>query len=208
MRPSVLAARRVLLLWSVLVLDFLPNAQAQRGAITVPRDLVQLTDRAARVVHGRVIYARVEAHPQYRNLSSVLVVMSVADVLKGKAAKTLTFRQFIWDPRDRADRAGYRQGEELVLFLNRVTAAGFTSPVGLEQGRFRVLRKAVGEPMVLNGAGNNALFQGARALSIAPKLSLKARQTLARNTTKAGPIPLDVLREVVHTVVAELEEAQ
>src|ERR1043166_3597559 len=142
-----------------------PDASAQRGAITLPRNLTQLTSRAATVVHGRVIYAQVQAHPQYQNLSSVVVAISVEDVLKGAAGKTLTFRQFIWDPRDRADAGGYREGEEFVLFLNHVTPAGFTSPVGLEQGRFRVLRGANGDPTVGNGANNKALFHGGSTLN-------------------------------------------
>jgi hypothetical protein len=200
MLPFQVDIRKVLPLCLFLVLSFFLDAHAQRGAVTLPRNLVQLTDRAATVVHGRVTYAHVEPHPQYHNLSSVVVTLSVEEILKGTAGAILTFRQFIWDPRDWADRAGYQEGEDLVLFLNRVTAAGFTSPVGLEQGRFRVLRSAHGEPVVVNGLNNTALFQGTQVLSAAPGLSPMARRTVARPAGQAGPIHLSVLREIVHTV--------
>jgi hypothetical protein len=193
----------------VLVLTLLsPNLRAQRGAITLPRNLTQLTSRAATVVRGRVIYARVQAHPQYRNLSSVVVVISVEDVLKGAASQSLTFRQFIWDPRDRGDRAGYQEGQEVVLFLNRVTSAGFTSPVGMEQGRFRVLLSSTGESMVVNGANNDGLFQGTEALSATPELSSRARRMVARSPGQGGPVPLSVLTELVHTLANTGGEAR
>src|SRR5205823_3374571 len=135
-------------------------ASAQRGAVTLPRNLTQLTTQAALIVHGRVLYSHVEPHPQYRNLSSVVVTIGVFDVLKGTAGKSLSFRQFIWDPRDIADRGGYHNGDELFLFLNKVTAAGFTSPVGLEQGRLRLVRGLGGEASVAPAVANSLLYQG------------------------------------------------
>ena len=130
--------------WNLLASVFLliacaPGTLAQDGAITLPLNLAEMTTRAALIVHARVTFAHVEPHPQYHNLASVVVTMSALDVLKGTTGKQVTFRQFIWNPRDIADRAGYKEGDELVLFLNRVTPAGFTSPVGLQQGRFRVV---------------------------------------------------------------------
>ena len=199
--------RRSLPILFLITLFFPTKAQSQRGAITVPRNLVQLTTRAATIVRGRVIYARVEPHPQYHNLHTVVVVMSVGDVLKGPARRTLTFRQFIWDPRDRVDAAGYRRGEELLLFLNPETDAGFTSPVGLTQGRFRVLRGAAGEPMVANGVNNHGLLQGAQFLSSARRLSRRAQEALARPPEQAGPIHLSVMEEMVLALSATQEGA-
>ena len=42
------------------------SASAQRGAMTVPRNLDQLTDRASDIVRGTVVEARVEKHPELR----------------------------------------------------------------------------------------------------------------------------------------------
>ena len=115
-------------------------AFAQRGALTVPRNLDQLTDRAADIVRGTVLSAHVEKHPELTNLDTVVVTLRVSETLKGQAIGTYTFRQYIWDVRDRYDNAGYRKGQELLLLMNEPSRYGLTSPVGIEQGRFRIHR--------------------------------------------------------------------
>src|SRR5256885_10521320 len=65
---------------------------AQHGARTVPRSLDQMVQQAETIVHGSVISAKVEPHPELKNLSTVVVSMSVHSMLKGKAQKTLQFR--------------------------------------------------------------------------------------------------------------------
>ena len=109
--------RRFLLL--VVACASATPAFAQRGAMTVPRNLDQLTDRAADIVRGTVVSAHVEKHPQLTNLDTVVVTLRVRETLKGQANGTYTFRQYIWDVRDRYDNAGYRKGQDLLLLMNR-----------------------------------------------------------------------------------------
>ena len=109
--------RRFLLL--VVACAATAPAFAQRGALTVPRNLDQLTDRAADIVRGTVLSAHVEKHPELTNLDTVVVTLRVSETLKGQAIGTYTFRQYIWDVRDRYDNAGYRKGQELLLLMNR-----------------------------------------------------------------------------------------
>ena len=52
-------------------------AAAQSGALTVPRNLAQLTERSADIVRGTVISARVEKHPELTGLDTVVVKMRV-----------------------------------------------------------------------------------------------------------------------------------
>ncbi|MGH7838318.1 MAG: hypothetical protein ACREQC_10925, partial [Candidatus Binataceae bacterium] len=92
--------------------------RAQRGAITLPRNLEQLTQHAAVIVRARISSARVEPDPAYPSLWTVEVTLHVEEVLKGQPGDTLTFRQFIWDLHDRANSAGYVRGEDVVLLLN------------------------------------------------------------------------------------------
>ena len=198
--------KHFLALFSVVVV--LPLAQAQRGAIVLPRNLAQLSGRANIVVRGRVLQAHSEPHPDYQNLESVVVTLSVKEVLKGTAGKILTFRQFVWDPRDRSDRLGYRAGEEVLLFLNHKTTAGFTSPVGLEQGRFLVLSSPSAGVTVLNGAGNRGLSFGMLGLSGASRLSTRARQVLAVPPDKTGRLQLDVVREIVRAFATFTDKTQ
>jgi hypothetical protein len=200
--------KKYLLVVVLSVVVILPLAQAQRGAIVFPRNLAQLSGRANIVVRAHVIEAHFEPHPDYPNLSSVVVTLFVEEVLKGTAGKILTFRQFVWDPRDRSDRLGYRTGEEVLLFLNHQTTAGFTSPVGLEQGRFLVLSSPSGGVTVLNGAGNRGLSFGMLGLSGAPRLSARARQVLAVPPDKTGPLQLDVVREIVRNFATFTDKTQ
>ena len=173
-------------------------AHAQRSAMTTARSLDQLTQEADLIVHGYVKSAAVEPHPQFRNLMTVLVSLEVQDTLKGTPRKTLQFRQFIWDIRDQLDAAGYRKGEELLLMLGPVSKYGLSSSVGLEQGRFRIVRDARGHADAINGRGNAGLFQQAEARAQAQGIKLSVRQsTLLRQA--AGPVALNDLQDTIRT---------
>lgn len=156
-------SRSLLIVLSLLLTFDVPWAVAQRGALTAPRSLPQLTQEAERIVHGYVVSARVEPHPQFKNLTTVVITMKVAETLKGAPAQTLQFRQFVWDIRDKLDAARYGKGQELLLMLGPVSPYGLTSPVGLEQGRFVITRDRAGNAQAANGRGNLGLFENAEA---------------------------------------------
>jgi hypothetical protein len=195
--PAMIQSRSSGPVVSLLLFLLAVPAFCQRGAITAPVSLDQMTHRADRIVHGSVMSARVEPHPQLTNLSTVVITMQVQDTLKGKAATTLTFRQFIWDLRDEQDAARYLKGQELLLFLNPVSQYGLTSPVGLEQGRFRITRDRSGKAFAANGRENSGLFSGTeqRARAQHVKLSAKARSVVQH--TSPGPIPVDDMKQTI-----------
>lgn len=173
---------------------------AQRGALTAPADLEKLVQMSDTIVRGHVISAHLEPHPQYPNLKTVLVTISVSKVLKGQADSTFTFRQFIWDPRDAAENIGYRKASHLLLFLNPVSEAGLTSPVGLEQGRFQITPDQKGKLFAVNGRGNAGLFAGVAEKSATGKIALsKTAQAMAAQSS--GKAPLESLEETISTLV-------
>ena len=177
-------------------------ATAQRGTFTAHRNLAQLTDGAANIVEGTVISATVEPHPSLTNLQTVVVTMRVAATLKGTAAGTFEFRQLIWDVRDRTDLAGYRRGEHLLLFMNRPSAYGLSSPVGMEQGRFRIVRDATGGMSAINGQANAGLLTG-----VAPRLAaaaMPAPLNALLQSHRQGPVRFPDLVELVR----QLERAK
>ncbi len=180
-----------------LILCLAIPAFSQRGAVTVPVSLDQMTHRADRIVHGSVISARVEPHPQLTNLSTVVITMQVQDTLKGKAAQTLTFRQYIWDMRDKQDAARYLKGQELLLFLNPVSQYGLTSPIGLEQGRFRITRDRTGKAYAANGRDNAGLFAGTDQRVRAQHLKLSTKAASVIQQKAPGPIPLDDMKQTI-----------
>lgn len=176
---------------------------AQRGALVMPRNLGELVDQAERIVVGRVAIAYVEPHPDFQNLNTVVVTLRIEEVLKGPEAPTFTFRQFIWDIRDRYDAAGYRKGQRLLLLTNRPTSYGLRSPTGLEQGRFRILRDQQGSEIAVNGHANRGLFRGLapqlaqKGVELPPKLSALVAEH------HAGPISLQDLRDIIRQMARE-----
>lgn len=174
--------------------------EAQRGAITAPQNLAELTDGAELIVHGFVVAARSEPHPQLQGLNTVVVTLKVKETLKGSAPALYSFRQFIWDVRDRFNAAGYRKGQELVLMMTKPSAVGLSAPVGLEQGRFRIVRDSAGNRMALNGHANAGLFSGMRAQVQARKLSAAASKMVNENRSA---IRSDELVQVIGELVAK-----
>ena len=169
-------------------------ASAQRGALTAPSNLEHLTSGASLIVHGFITSAHVEPHPELSGLQTVVVQLKVVDVLKGQSGEFLTFRQFIWDARDRVDAAGYHKGQELVLLLNAPSKLGLRSPVGLEQGRFTVRHLAGGQTRAINGNGNFFLFSSAEGQTGKAKSKVVVPPTLV---TSPGSVSLDSLKQLI-----------
>jgi hypothetical protein len=171
-------------------------AVAQEGAVTVPRNLAELTMQAQTIVRGTIISAGVEPHPTLTHLSTVVVTMHVDKALKGSADKTLTFRQFIWDYRDRLNAEGYRKGQQVLLLLNPTTPLGFTSTAGLGQGRFHIVRDAAGVEYAVNDRGNTNLMRGLPETLSAKGIKLNADldSVVARHS---GPIRADQLQAII-----------
>lgn len=184
-----------------LVLLVAVGAYGQHGALTMPRNLAELSDHAALIVEGTVVTAHAEPLPKFPNLMTVVVTLAVRDTLKGQAEHLHTFRQFVWDEADAHDALGYRKGQHVLLLLNAVNEHGLTSTVGLQQGRFRIENGPDGQPVALNGNGNVGLFDGVAgvAASRGTKLSRRGAQVVSSPT--AGPVHLSDLKDIIHGLV-------
>jgi hypothetical protein len=205
MSPKSAVQLSVLLFFSFA---FTSNAVGQRGALTLPRNVAELSSRADTIVRGRILHAEIQPHPKYQSLRTLVVTIAISDALKGSPGKTLQFRQFIWDPRDRADLAGFRRGQEFLLFLNTPTAAGLTSPVGLEQGKFRIVRNAKGEELAVNSYHNSTLFRGVPSLRPTQAMSTRTRSFINAHQGKPGPVPVDILVESARAFARAKEVSQ
>lgn len=194
------SCRSAVLLIATLLLPAL-QLLAQSRAYTAPADLDEIVQQAQTIVVGHVVSATVEPHPQFPNLQTVLITMKVEKVLKGEASSPFVFRQFIWDARDisPASSAGYHKAEEIILFLNAQSAYGLTSPVGLDQGRFRIQRDAAGNLTVVNGRSNVGLSSNVAARAHARGLTL-SKSASALLTKSKGPVPLQAFEDLVQTL--------
>lgn len=172
-------------------------AFAQQSALTVSRNLEQLTDRAAVIVRGNVVSARMEKHPELTNLDTLVVTLHVRETLKGQADGTFTFRQYVWDLRDRMNAVGYQKGQHVLLMMIEPSHYGLSSPAGMEQGRFRIERDGFGREYAVNSRNNLGLFNGVGAelakAGIAP--SPAAASLLAKH--RRGPVELRELTALI-----------
>ena len=185
-----------LLIFAVLVLGSVSVA-AQETAYAAPADLEQLTQQAQTILRGHVISIRAEPHPQFSSLRTVVVTFKTDRLLKGRAEPTFTFRQYVWGAGGALKELGYGKAEELLLFLNPVSQYGLTSPVGLDQGRFRIERDTQGNAYALNGRGNAGLFTQVATKARARGITLSARAVAMMSAPAAGKVSLEVLEETV-----------
>jgi hypothetical protein len=160
-----------------------------------------MVDEAGVIVRGQVVSAKVEPHPDFPALWTVLVTLRVDESLKGKSGSTYTFRQFIWDVRDRQDAAGYRPGSNLLLLLVSPSTRGLSSPVGLEQGRFRITTDSAGKLYAANGRNNIGLLNGVAAHASAKGVRLTPRAAALVSAPPQGPLALNDLRDLILQLV-------
>lgn len=176
---------------------------AQQGARVTHRNLAQMVSDSHTIVHGRVLSARAEPHPQYTNLMTVVVSLEVIELLKGQSGAPFSFRQFVWNNRDVQDKLGYKTGDEVLLLLLRPHSdTGLSSPAGVQQGRFRISRDAQANRQAENGLRNGALFRGMDPVSDSTlqTLNVQARTTVQQH--RSGPIPYDQLRSIIQALAA------
>jgi hypothetical protein len=179
------------------------SASAALGMSVLPLDLARLTADAGTIFVGRVEH--VEAGRDERGIPAVWTTFAVTDSLKGGAGARLTLKQLgggITDPSGGSASAPaigahaglprYAVGESVVLFVHPESTLGFTSPVGLGQGCFRI-REQDGARVVENDVGNRNLAptgpSGGRAA--APAVGA------------AAPVALDAFLDRVRALVAD-----
>src|SRR3989304_2696954 len=178
-------------------------ANAQRGGLAIQQNLAELVDHADTIVRGRVVHARVEPHPEFPALQTVVVTLRVQETLKGQAGETFTFRQYVWDLHDRTDAAGYRKGGELLLFLTPPSEAGLSSPVGLGQGRFRLMRDEKGNGYIVNETGNHGLFRNLRSALQTRGVAVTDEQRNWIEKQRGGPVPFQDVRALVRLIAGK-----
>jgi hypothetical protein len=97
----------------------------------------------------------------------------------------------------------YNIGDEVVLFLYGESRLGFTSPVGLGQGKFSVRYFPNGEKKVVNENNNLNLFKGMdkpEYMDMFMKSSYQNRIT-GILTQKSGPVNYDIFFAITEALI-------
>ncbi len=153
-------------------------------------NLAEMTSHAGRIIHGRVIEVRDGVHPQQQRLAVTFVKVQTVEMLKGSAAREVTFMQY-GNSRNQyvAHMPSYSVGEEVVLFLYPESKLGFTSPVGQGQGKFVVRQDTrSGQRVLRNEQMNYALFARLNPGKVNSRLTLNKaeRETVAQPESRAS----------------------
>jgi hypothetical protein len=131
---------------AALALALVLGAATPAPATVVLRlPLARIASEAGRIVHGTVVDVR--SGRDDAGLPATWITLDVARTVKGPAARRLTLKQLgVAEPLPDgtagriAGLPHYAIGDEVVLFLHPESRRGFTSPVGLGQGTYRVSR--------------------------------------------------------------------
>ncbi len=178
---------------ALLVIAALTTLAAPAAASTVLRfDLDDLVDRAAVIVHGKVL----EKHSRRGEDGSIVTDLrvEVTDGLKGVRGEAFNFTVFggVLGTRGSAvaGAATFETGEEILVFLGRPNKRGVRGTIGLSQGKYTI-REVDGERLA---------FRDLEGLRLMDRSSGEVEEA----KTEQG-VPFDELLERVQARLAETQ---
>lgn len=185
--------KRMLIAFLYLVL-MLNCALAQR---TIRVNLEEMVSAAGMIVHGTVIFVKTEIDPQ-TNILATFVTIDVTENLYGQSEGVITLKmvaaQTQSGARKFAEMPVFTPGEEIVGFFHLPSELGFTSPVGMGQGKFSVLTDPqTGEKVVRNGMNNARLFSEMK------HVAALAKSDWTKNTGE--PVTLTDLTKTIRSLI-------
>lgn len=191
----------------ILLMLILPTPDAARATQILPVNLEQIVSGASRIFTGTCVAVEDGVVPG-TSIPVTAYTFSVSDPIKGDLEKTVVVRHLgVRRPRPQGDRMlvfrvpgmpVYREGQEVVLFLNPASSLGLSSPIGLSQGAFQIVR-VDGKKMVQNGLGNKGLFLGIDAREFGTKWKLTPDQQTVVGSE--GPMDYDLFLEVIRKMI-------
>jgi hypothetical protein len=148
------------ILAALVVALFLAKANATQVR---PLNIEEMTERATTIFAGRCLHVRVETDPKLRSDVTV-ATFRVDRSIKGSAGNTITVRMPWANVASfPAGVPSFERGDDVVLFLYGESASGMRAPVGLGQGRFRIVTDKQGHRIAINDVGNRNLMHGVSA---------------------------------------------
>jgi hypothetical protein len=181
----------------MLLILLLCSLQAAATSV-LPVSLQRMATTAAIIFHGTAISNEVKLD-QASGRVATYTTFKVNEVIKGDPGTTHTIKQIggqLPGSNVRQLIHGVPQfavSQEYVIFLPKASSMGFSSPIGLSQGKFDI-RKLNGETMVSNGRASATMTKAApqQALTKTPS-AIEASQLTAQ---PAGVRLADFLQSV------------
>jgi hypothetical protein len=171
-----------------------------QAASVRPLTLDQLIDQSTTVIEATAVANRSERDEKTGYIVTY-TTFAVKDVLKGTAEKTHVIKQI--GGVLLAEGMGFKvsgipkftEGQDYVVFLAGVSTIGFSSPIGLGQGSFRVDRDTQGMAKVSNGRDFRSMTAGTDNLVMPPVMA----KSLATATVPVNQMALDDFKSLVRS---------
>mgnify|MGYP000880109906 FL=1 len=168
-----------------------------QAASVRPLTLDQLIDQSTTVIEATAVANRSE-RDEKTGFIVTYTTFAVKDVLKGTAEKTHVIKQIggVVPGEGMAYKVSgipkFTEGQDYVVFLAGVSTIGFSSPIGLGQGRFMITRGADGAK-VSNGRDFRSMTAGTDNLVLPPTTA----KALATATVPVPQMGLDEFKQLV-----------
>ncbi|MFA6542355.1 MAG: hypothetical protein WCT99_12225 [Bacteroidota bacterium] len=148
---------------------------------TIRMNLERIVSDAAVIVHGTVAAVEAKRDPG-TNIISTVVTIRVIENFYGAAGDSITLKMAGGRVQNRSVRFSempvFTPGEEFIGMFYAPSRLGLTSPVGMGQGKFRLIRDPAGTSMIVKNSLNNAgLFTGMKHASSLAKSSMLSAST-------------------------------
>ena len=161
-------------------------------------DLEEMVQLADRVFRGRCLATR--EVPGVAGLQAMEYTFEVTEGVKGtETGQRIVFRQVLAPRLGRrgiAGMPGYHEGQDLLMFLHGDSKLGLTSPVGFNQGVFRVLEPGEEGVRVVNGLENRNLIMG----GVAPAADVGLSSDESARLSQGGSLPLRLLTSAIRKI--------
>ena len=194
---------------TALLISLLCSLQSAATSV-LPVSLQRMATAAETIFHGAATGNEVKLDPTSGRVATY-TTFKVIEIIKGEPGSTHTIKQIggqLPGSNVRQVIHGVPQfviGQEYVVFLPKASSLGFSSPIGLSQGKFDI-RKLNGEAVVSNGRALAALtkFTPQPALPNTPSaLTSNRAPTLKAIDGKPASIHLDDFMQAVRGMVNE-----
>lgn len=166
----------------------------------LPLYLDEVIDQSTTAFQGTVTETHSARDPMTHDVVTY-TTFTVSDVLKGSVPATYTIKQIGGTlPAEKIifrvpGVPRFKVGQEYVVFMAGVSAEGFSSPIGLAQGRFTVTQDAKGRHV-----GNGSDFRNS-ASHMAAQMPAQSRALMAAQGGPVREMDLDAFKQMVRSHV-------
>ncbi len=159
----------------LMLLTMILTVQTSFAQRTIRINLEQMVFDAGMIVQGTVANVETGVDPQTK-LIATFVTIDVTENFYGVTDKRLIIKLLGGSSQKKtvklAEMPVFTVGEEIISLFFKPSKYGFTSPVGMEQGKFTVQSDAVSKKIyVRNGLNNSQLFTGFKNKTAISKIS-------------------------------------